>query len=36
VPARNAVCWPYAMTACGATAVVADTGNNRVLLWEMA
>jgi hypothetical protein len=28
------VCWSYAITACGATAVVADTGNNRVLLWE--
>jgi hypothetical protein len=34
--ARDSVCWPYAITACGATAVVADSGNNRVLLWESA
>jgi hypothetical protein len=32
--ARDTVSWPYAITACGATAVIADTGNNRVLLWE--
>jgi hypothetical protein len=35
-PARDSVCWPYAIAACGATAAVADTGNNRVLLWEAA
>lgn len=32
--ARDSLCWPYAVTACGSTAVVSDTGNNRVLLWE--
>jgi hypothetical protein len=35
-PMRDTVCWPYSITACGTTAVVADTGNNRVLLWEAA
>jgi hypothetical protein len=34
--ARDSVCWPYGITACGATAVIADSGNNRVLLWEAA
>jgi len=34
--ARDSMSWPYAITACGTTAVVADTGNNRVLLWESA
>jgi hypothetical protein len=32
--ARDSVCWPYGIAACGATAVIADSGNNRVLLWE--
>jgi hypothetical protein len=34
--ARDSVSWPYAIAACGTTAVIADTGNNRVLLWEAA
>jgi hypothetical protein len=34
--ARDSVSWPYAIAACGTTALVADTGNNRVLLWEIA
>jgi len=34
--ARDSVCWPYSIAACGATAVVADSGNNRVMLWEAA
>ncbi len=33
---RDSVCWPYAIAACGATAVIADSGNHRVLLWETA
>jgi len=33
---RDSVCWPYAIAACGTTAVVTDSGNNRVLLWEAA
>ena len=33
-PTRDSVCWPYAITSCGNTAVVSDSGNNRVLLWD--
>lgn len=33
---RDSVSWPHAIAACGATAVIADTGNNRVLIWEAA
>jgi hypothetical protein len=35
-PVRDSVCWPYGVTANGSTAVIADSGNNRVLLWEAA
>lgn len=35
-PVRDSLCWPYGVTAAGTTAVVADSGNNRVLLWEVA
>ncbi len=31
---RNSVCWPYGIQVCGNTAIVADSGNNRVLLWS--
>ena len=34
--ARDSLCWPYGVSACGSTLVVADSGNNRVLLWEAA
>jgi len=30
---RDTVCWPYSVAACERTLVVADSGNNRVLLW---
>ena len=32
---RNSVCWPYGVAACGDRLVVADSGNNRVLLWRL-
>jgi hypothetical protein len=32
--ARNSLCWPYGACAAGNTLVLADTGNNRVLLWD--
>jgi hypothetical protein len=32
--ARDSLCWPYGVAACGETLVVADSGNNRVLLWN--
>ena len=34
--ARDSLCWPYAVSVSGRTAVIADSGNNRVLLWEGA
>lgn len=33
---RDSLCWPYGVSACGSTVVVADSGNNRVLIWEAA
>lgn len=35
-PTRGSLCWPYGVAACGATLVVADSGNNRILLWDAA
>ena len=32
-PTRQSLSWPYGITVCGETAVIADSGNNRVLLW---
>lgn len=34
--ARDSLCWPFAVAACEGTVAVADTGNNRVLLWDAA
>jgi hypothetical protein len=33
---RDSVCWPYSAAASGNLLVIADAGNNRVLLWEAA
>lgn len=35
-PGRFTLCWPYGIALCGDTAIVADSGNNRVLLWNAA
>jgi hypothetical protein len=35
-PGRDGLCWPYGVSACGGTAIVADSGNNRMLLWDAA
>lgn len=35
-PVRDSLCWPYAVAACDETLMIADSGNNRVLLWEAA
>jgi hypothetical protein len=35
-PTRASLCWPYALAACGRTLAIADSGNNRVLLWDRA
>jgi NHL repeat len=35
-PCRDSLCWPYGISACGRHLVIADSGNNRVMLWETA
>lgn len=34
--ARDSVCWPYCVAAAGDALLVADSGNNRVLVWPLA
>jgi hypothetical protein len=36
LPVRDSLCWPYDVAGCGDTLVIADAGNNRVLVWEVA
>jgi DNA-binding beta-propeller fold protein YncE len=36
LPIRDSLCWPYGVAACEDTLLVADSGNNRVLVWEGA
>ncbi|MEM9387295.1 MAG: hypothetical protein AAGA68_19710 [Pseudomonadota bacterium] len=36
MPTADSLCWPYGITSCGDTVVVADSGNNRVSLWRTA
>lgn len=33
---RDSLCWPYGLSARGDLLAIADSGNNRVLLWELA
>ena len=33
---RDSVCWPYGLSARDGLIAVADSGNNRVLLWKLA
>lgn len=33
--ARDSLCWPFGMAVAGETLAIADTGNNRVLLWRV-
>ncbi len=33
---RDSLCWPYGLTVQGQTAVISDSGNNRVMLWTVA
>jgi len=35
-PVRDSLCWPYGLTSHDDTLVIADSGNNRVLLWRRA
>jgi NHL repeat-containing protein len=32
---RDSLCWPYGVALRGRTAAIADSGNNRVLLWDV-
>lgn len=32
---RDSLCWPYALSVHGDVCVIADSGNNRVLLWDI-
>jgi len=34
--ARDSLCRPYGVAACGSTLAIAASGKNRVLLWEAA
>ncbi len=36
VALRDSLCWPYGVTACDDTLVIADSGNSRVVLWDLA
>lgn len=36
LPAHDSLCWPYGIMHCAGQVVVADSGNNRVLLWRLA
>lgn len=33
---RDTVCWPYGLSSLGNTIAVADSGNNRILIWDSA
>ena len=32
---RDSFCWPYDIQVCGDVAAIADSGNNRVMLWRL-
>jgi len=34
LPTRDSLNWCYGVKVCGSTAVISDSGNNRVLLWR--
>ena len=34
LPTRDSLNWCYGIKICGKTAVIADSGNNRILLWQ--
>lgn len=35
-PMRDSLSWPYGISACNGSGVVADSGNNRVLIWPLS
>jgi len=34
LPLRDSLCWPYGIQVCGKVVAIADSGNNRILLWR--
>jgi len=36
VAERDSVCWPYGLSARDTIVAIADSGNNRVMLWDIA
>ena len=36
VAERDTVCWPYGLSSLGSTVAVADSGNNRIMIWDAA
>lgn len=32
---RDSFCWPYGIQVCGSMVVIADSGNNRVMVWHL-
>lgn len=34
--ARDSLCWPYAVAVADGLVAIADSGNNRILLWRLA
>jgi len=32
----DSLCWPYGLSLCGDVLAIADSGNNRVVLWSLA
>lgn len=35
LPTRDSLNWCYGVKVCGNTAVIADSGNNRIMLWHL-
>jgi hypothetical protein len=35
-PTRNSLSWPYGVSAQASLCVIADSGNNRVLIWTFS
>lgn len=33
--ADDSMCWPYGLSVSGSTVAIADSGNNRVVLWQL-
>jgi len=36
LPARDSLSWPYGIAACERTLIIADSGNSRIVLWDLA